>query len=118
MSSKNQLSHDQSQELLKVLKSRFEKNMVRHEGISWDKVQEKLEANTNKLWSLDAMEESGGEPDVVGFDAKTGEYIFYDCSPESPKRRSLCYDRAALESRKEHKPKDSALDVAAAMVVE
>ena len=118
MSSKNQLSHDQSQELLKVLKSRFEKNMVRHKGISWDKVQEKLEANPNKLWSLDAMEETGGEPDVVGFDAETGEYIFYDCSPESPKRRSLCYDRAALESRKEHKPKDNALDVAAAMGVE
>jgi hypothetical protein len=97
------------------LKARFEKNMNRHEGLEWAKVQAKLEANAEKLWSLNEMERTGGEPDVVGHDKKTGEYIFYDCSAESPKgRRSACYDREALESRKEHKPEDSAIDMAAA----
>jgi hypothetical protein len=105
--------------LLKALKARFEKNMNRHKGIAWEKVQARLQANAGKLWSLDEMEITGGEPDVVGFDKKTGEYIFYDCSPESPKdRRSLCYDRAALNSRKEHKPKNSAMDMAAEMGIE
>jgi hypothetical protein len=97
------------------LKARFEKNMNRHKGLEWAKVQAKLEANAEKLWSLNEMERTGGEPDVVGHDKKTGEYIFYDCSAESPKgRRSACYDREALESRKEHKPEDSAIDMAAA----
>ena len=115
-SNKKKLSSEQSGELLKVLKTRFEKNMKRHKGFEWDKVQARLNANPEKLWSLDEMELTGGEPDVVGYDKKTGEYIFYDCSPESPKdRRSLCYDREALESRKEHKPKNSALDMAADM---
>lgn len=118
MSNKKELSKDQATELLKVLKARFEKNMNRHEGMEWDKVQAKLEASPQKLWSLDAMEETGGEPDVVGVDKKTGEYIFYDCSAESPKRRSLCYDREALESRKEHKPGGSAIDIAASMGIE
>jgi uncharacterized protein DUF4256 len=113
------LSPDQRKELLGVLKARFEKNMNRHKGLGWADVQAKLEANAEKLWSLHEMERTGGEPDVVGHDKKTGEYIFYDCAAESPKdRRSLCYDREALESRKEHKPKDNALDVAAAMGVE
>jgi len=113
------LSIKQREELLKALKVRFEKNINRHRGLEWDAVQAKLEANAEKLWSLHEMERTGGEPDVVGHDAKTGEYIFYDCSPESPKgRRSLCYDREALESRKENKPKDSATDVAAAMGIE
>lgn len=104
-----QLSQEQKNELLKVLKGRFEKNKARHKDIEWDAVATKLEANPNKLWSLDLMEETGGEPDVIGFDAKTNEYIFCDCSPESPKgRRSICYDHAALESRKEHKPQNSA----------
>ena len=99
--------------------ARFEKNMNRHEGLEWGGVQAKLEASTEKLWSLNEMERTGGEPDVVGHDKKTGEYIFYDCSAESPKgRRSLCYDREALDSRKENKPKDNALDMAAAMGVE
>jgi hypothetical protein len=112
-SNKNKLSADASKELLKTLKTRFEKNMNRHKGISWDKVQSRLDTNPSKLWSLDQMEETGGEPDVVGFDKKTGEYIFYDCSPESPKeRRSVCYDHEALESRKEHKPKNSAMNMA------
>ena len=109
----------QREELLSVLKARFEKNPNRHKGLEWAKVQAKLEANPEKLWSLNEMERTGGEPDVVGVDKKTGEYIFYDCSAESPKdRRSLCYDREALESRKENKPKDNALDLAAAMGME
>jgi hypothetical protein len=109
----------QREELLGTLKARFEKNMNRHKGLEWTKVQAKLEANTEKLWSLNEMERTGGEPDVVGQDKKTGEYIFYDCSAESPKgRRSVCYDREALEARKEHKPKDSAIDMAAAMGIE
>ena len=110
---------NQREELLRTLKARFEKNMNRHKGLEWAKVQAKLEANTEKLWSLNEMESTGGEPDVVGHDKKTGEYIFYDCSAESPKgRRSLCYDRKALESRKENKPKNSAIDMAAAMGIE
>ena len=109
----------QREELLSALKARFEKNMNRHKGLEWAKVQAKLEANTEKLWSLNEMEETGGEPDVVGHHKKTGEYIFYDCSEESPKgRRSVCYDGEALESRKEHKPKNNAMDVAAAMGIE
>jgi hypothetical protein len=118
-STKKKLSPDQSKELLKLLKTRFEKNTKRHKGIEWPKVQAKLEAHPEKLWSLEEMESTGGEPDVVGFDKKTGEYIFFDCSAESPKeRRSLCYDRAALNSRKEHKPKGSAMDMAADMGIE
>lgn len=101
------------------MKGRFEKNMSRHRGLEWANVQAKLEANAEKLWSLYEMERTGGEPDVVGFDKKTGEYIFYDCSAESPRgRRSVCYDREALESRKEHKPKNSAMDMAATMGIE
>ncbi|HRN55971.1 MAG TPA: DUF4256 domain-containing protein, partial [Agriterribacter sp.] len=97
------------QDLLKTLKNRFEKNRDRHKGIEWDKVQSRLEANPGKLWSLNEMEMTGGEPDIVGMDKKTNEYTFYDCSPETPKgRRSICYDHVALESRKEHKPRDSA----------
>ncbi len=116
ISTKKKLSSKQLEELLRVLKARFEKNMNRHKGFEWTKVLAKLEGNTKKLWSLNEMERTGGEPDVVGHDKKTGEYIFYDCSEESPKdRRSLCYDREALESRKEHKPKDSAIDMAAAI---
>ncbi len=104
-----QLSQEQKNDLLKVLKTRFEKNKNLHQGIEWDAVEAKLEANPNKLWSLDLMEETGGEPDVIGFDIETNEYIFCDCSDESPKgRRSVCYDHAALESRKEHKPQNSA----------
>jgi hypothetical protein len=118
-SNKRDLSPEQREELLGALKARFEKNRNRHEGLEWAKVQARLEANAEKLWSLHEMERTGGEPDVVGHDKKTGEYIFYDCSAESPKgRRSVCYDREALESRKEHKPKDSAIDMAAAMGVE
>jgi Protein of unknown function (DUF4256) len=114
-----QLSAEQREELLRALKVRFEKNMNRHEGLEWAKVKVKLEANTEKLWSLAEMERTGGEPDVVGHDKKTGEYIFFDCSPESPKgRRSLCYDRVALQSRKENKPADNAIDIAAAMGIE
>ena len=113
------LSKKQGEELLRALQVRFEKNMNRHKGLEWAKVVAKLEAHSDKLWSLSEMEKTGGEPDVVGHDKKTGEYIFYDCSAESPKgRRSLCYDREALESRKEHKPKDSAMDMAAAMGIE
>jgi len=113
------LSAGRREELLRALKARFEKNMYRHKGLEWTKVQAKLEVQAEKLWSLDEMEETGGEPDVVGFDAKTGEYIFYDCSAESPKgRRSLCYDREALEWRKEHKPQNSAMDMAAEMGIE
>jgi hypothetical protein len=121
---KKKLSSEQREELLKVLKARFEKNRNRHKGLEWAKVQARLEANPDsyrdeKLWSLNEMEITGGEPDVVGHDKKTGEYIFYDCSAESPKdRRSLCYDREALESRKEHKPKNSAIDMAAGMGIE
>ena len=118
-SNKNELSPEKREELLRALKARFEKNMNRHEGLQWAKVQAKLEANTERLRSLNEMERTGGEPDVVGHDKKTGEYIFYDCSAESPKgRRSVCYDREALESRKEHKPEDSAMDMAAAMGIE
>ena len=114
-----QLSSEQRTELLKILSARFQKNMDRHEGLEWAKVKEKLEANNEKLWSLSEMERTGGEPDVVGHDQKTGEYIFYDCSLESPKgRRSLCYDPVALESRKEHKPADSAMGTASAMGIE
>jgi hypothetical protein len=116
---KRKLSSEQRGELLKALKARFENNMNRHKGLEWAKLQAKLEANIEKLWSLNEMERTGGEPDVVGYDKKTGQYIFYDCSAESPKgRRSLCYDREALESRKEHKPQNNAIDMAAAMGIE
>lgn len=114
-----ELSPEQREELLKTLKVRFEKNMKRHKGLEWSKIQAKLEVHPEKLSSLNEMESTGGEPDVVGYDKKTGEYIFYDCSAESPKgRRSVCYDREALEARKEHKPKDSAINMAAAMGIE
>jgi hypothetical protein len=113
------LSPGQREELLGALKARFEKNTHRHKGLAWAPVQAKLEAGAEKLWSLNEMEKTGGEPDVVGHDDRTGEYLFYDCSAESPKgRRSLCYDREALDSRKEHKPQNSALDLAAAMGIE
>jgi hypothetical protein len=113
------LSPQQREELFRTLKTRFEKNMKRHKGLEWPKVQARLEANPEKLSSLDKMEITGGEPDVVGYDKKTGEYIFYDCSAESPKeRRSLCYDHEALESRKEHKPKDSTINMATDMGIE
>jgi hypothetical protein len=113
------LSKKQREELLKTLKARFEKNMNRHKGLEWVNAQARLEANAEKLWSIGEMERTGGEPDVVGHDKKTGEYIFYDCSEESPKaRRSLCYDREALDSRKENKPKGNATDMASAMGVE
>jgi len=116
---KKGLPPQQSEELLKLLQARFEKNMNRHKGLEWAKVKAKLEANPEKLWSLNEMEQTGGEPDVVGHDKKTGEYIFYDCSAESPKgRRSICYDREALEARKEHKPANSAGDLAAAIGIE
>ena len=118
-SNKKKLSPAQGEELLRTLKARFEKNMNRHKGLEWAKVQAKLKDNTEKLWSLNEMEITGGEPDVVGQDKKTGEYIFYDCSAESPKsRRSLCYDREALESRKEHKPENNAMEMAAVMGIE
>ncbi|MEJ2487102.1 MAG: DUF4256 domain-containing protein [Anaerolineales bacterium] len=118
-SNNKNLSPEQRAELLKVLKTRFEKNMNRHTGLVWDEVQAKLEANPEQLWSLNEMERTGGEPDVVGQDKKTGETIFYDCSAETPKdRRNVCYDRKALEARKEHKPKDSAMDMANAMGIE
>ena len=114
-----ELSPEESKELLNTLKTRFEKNKNRHPGLEWAQVQTKLENNIEKLWSLNEMEETGGEPDVVGQDKITGEYIFYDCSAESPKgRRSLCYDREALEARKEHKPENSALDMAFFMGIE
>jgi hypothetical protein len=113
------LSKKQREELLRVLKGRFEKNIDRHRGLEWAKVQARLDGNAEKLWSLSEMERTGGEPDVVGHDKKTDEYVFYDCSPESPKgRRSVCYDREALESRKENKPEDNATDMAAAMGIE
>ena len=118
-STKKELSPAQREVLLKTLKARFEKNLNRHQGLEWTKVQAKLEAHTEKLWSLNEMERTGGEPDVVGHDKKTGKYIFYDCSAESPKgRRSVCYDREALESRKEHKPEDNVIDMATAMGIE
>ncbi|SHH21211.1 DUF4256 domain-containing protein [Chryseobacterium oranimense] len=116
--SKRKLSAEQSTELLKVLKTRFEKNMNRHKGLDWKKIQAKLEANPEKLWSLNEMEETEGEPDVVNYDKKTDEYIFVDCSPESPKRRSLCYDYQAWESRKANKPESNAIDKAAEMGIE
>jgi hypothetical protein len=113
------LSKKQREELLRALKGRFEKNIDRHRGLEWAKVQARLDGNAEKLWSLSEMERTGGEPDVVGHDKKTGEYVFYDCSPESPKgRRSVCYDCEALESRKENKPEDNATDMAAAMGIE
>jgi hypothetical protein len=116
---KNKLSPVQCEELFSTLKTRFEKNMHRHKGLEWNKVQAKLEANPEKLWSLREMEETGGEPDIIEFDKNTGEYVFYDCSAESPKdRRSLCYDHEALESRKEHKPKNSALQMATEMGIQ
>jgi len=116
---KKELSPQRRKELLAALKGRFEKNVNRHKGLAWGEVQAKLEADTETLWSINEMETSGGEPDVVGHDKKTGEYTFYDCSEESPKgRRSVCYDREALDSRKEHKPKDNAVDMAAAMGIE
>ena len=116
---KKKLSPKEREQLLKELKARFEKNVNRHEGLVWAKVQAKLEANAEKLWSLNEMEKTGGEPDAVGHHQKTGEYIFFDCSPESPKgRTSVCYDREGLESRKEHKPKNTAMDMATAMGVE
>jgi len=117
---KKKLSSDQNEELLKTLKARFEKNMNRHKGLEWDKVQARIEQGSQgKLWSLNEMERTGGEPDVIGYDKKTGEYIFYDCSAESPGgRRSLCYDHEALEKRKEHKPADSAINMATEMGIE
>jgi len=118
-SNKKDLSPERREELLKALKTRFEKNMNRHKALEWAKVQAKLEANTEKLWSLNEMERTGGEPDVVGHDKQTGEYILYDCSAESPRgRRSFCYDREALESRKEHKPENNAVEMASAMGIE
>ncbi len=119
MSPKRKLSAEQTNELLNILKSRFEKNLSRHKGLDWAKLQAKLESKPDSLWSLNEMERSGGEPDVVGYDKKKNEYLFYDCSEESPKgRRSLCYDDAALKARKEHKPKDSAINMAEAMGIE
>jgi hypothetical protein len=116
---KKAVSPEQRKELLGALKARFEKNMNRHKGLEWANVQAKLNANAEKLWSINEMDRTGGEPDVVGHDRKTGEYIFYDCSAESPKgRRSACYDREALESRKENKPADNATDMATAMGIE
>jgi hypothetical protein len=126
MENKKELSPEQQEEIISALKGRFEKNMIRHRGLEWVKVQERLEAglsgrqaNTDKLWSLSEMERTGGEPDVVGHDKNTGEYIFYDCSAESPKgRRSVCYDREGLESRKEYKPENNAVDMAASLGIE
>lgn len=116
---KNELPAKQREEILGILHSRFEKNMNRHKGVSWTKVLERLESNPGKMWSLNEMEKSGGEPDVVSLDKKAREFIFYDCSPETPKgRRSICYDRKALDSRKEHKPTNSAMDMAAEMGIE
>lgn len=117
--SNKELSSEQREELLSALKARFEKNMNRHKGLEWDKIQAKLEANLEKMWSLNEMETTGGEPDVVGLDPETDEYIFYDCSAESPKgRRSVCYDREALEARKKHKPENTVIDIATAMGIE
>ena len=116
---RTKLSPEHREELLRTLKARFEKNLNRHKGVAWAKVQARLEADPEKLWSLNEMERTGGEPDVVGHDEKTGEYIFYDCSAETPNgRRSVCYDGEALDARKEHKPKNSAVDMAAAMGIE
>jgi hypothetical protein len=116
---KKLLAAKQREELLRTLQARFQANMTRHKGMGWDEVEDRLEANTEKLWSLNEMEKTGGEPDVVGHDKKTGQYIFYDCAAESPKgRRSFCYDREALDSRKEHKPKNNAVDAATAMGIE
>jgi hypothetical protein len=116
---KQRLSAGQAEKLIETLKARFEKNPNRHKGLEWAKVQAKLQAHADKLWSLNEMESSGGEPDVVGFDKKSGEYLFVDCCAESPKgRRSVCYDREALDSRKEHKPANNAIDMAAAMGIE
>jgi hypothetical protein len=118
-STTKELSPGQRQELLGALKARFERNMSRHEGLEWARIQARLEADTEKLWSLNEMERTGGEPDVVGHDKETGEYVFCDCSAESPEgRRSVCYDREGLESRKEHRPEDNAVDMAAAMGIE
>jgi hypothetical protein len=119
ISNKKELSPEQRDELLRILKNRYEKNMNRHNGIEWAKVNEKIENNSKNLWSINEMERTGGEPDVVGHDKNTDEYIFYDCSTESPKgRRSVCYDREALDSRKEHKPENNAVDMAADMGIE
>ncbi|WP_342603051.1 DUF4256 domain-containing protein [Peribacillus sp. FSL E2-0159] len=119
VSKKKELSLEQREELLRALKARFEKNLNRHKGLEWAKVEAKLEANTEKLWSLNEMQRTCGEPDVVGYDKQKDEYIFYDCSAESPKgRRSVCYDREALESRKKHKPENNAIDMATAMGIE
>jgi len=119
MKNKSVLLAEQCAELIAVLKARFEKNLNRHNGIEWTKLLAALEANVEKLWSLNEMEMTGGEPDVVGFDENLGKYIFFDCSPETPKgRRSVCYDREGLEPRKEHKPENNAVDMAAAMGVE
>jgi len=124
MENKKELSPEQGKELISILKARFEKNMNRHKGLGWAEIQAKLESDprsisAEKLWSLNEMERTGGEPDVIGLDGTTGEYIYYDCAAESPKgRRSVCYDREALESRKEYKPADSAIDMAAAMGIE
>jgi len=119
INTKKELLTEQRVELIKTLKVRFEKNMIRHKDLEWDKVQAKLDTDTLKLWSLNEMERTGGEPDIVGFDKKTSEYIFYDCSAESPgDRRSLCYDREALESRKENKPRNSAAEIAEEMGIE
>jgi hypothetical protein len=116
---KKELSLKQREELLSALKARFERNMNRHKGLEWTELQAKLEANAQKIWSLNEMEKTGGEPDVVGHDKKTGEYVFYDCSAETPKGRiSVCYDREGLESRKEHRPKNTAVDMASAMGIE
>src|SRR5262245_13707260 len=116
---KKPFSSEQREELLRTLKTRFEKNMTRHKGLEWTKVKAKLEGSAEKLWSLNEMERTGGEPDVIGYDKKKGEYIYYDCSAESPDgRRSVCYDNEALESRKEHKPKNSAINMADAMGIE
>ena len=116
---KKVVSPKQQEELIKTLKTRFEKNMKRHKGLEWDNVQARLKSSSEKLWSLNEMEKTGGEPDVVGLDKKTGEYIFYDCATESPTgRRSLCYDYEALESRKEHKPKNNVIDMATSMGIE
>jgi len=116
---KKELSPKQQEQLLSALKDRFEKNQNRHKGLDWAQVQARLEAHADKLWSLNEMERTGGEPDVVGHDKKTGEYVFYDCAAESPKARvSVCYDRDGLDSRKEHKPKNTAMDMAAAMGIE
>ena len=113
------LKEKQSEDLIKVLKDRFEKNIGRHKGIAWADVQKRLAANSEKLWALNEMEKTGGEPDIVSYDKKTGEFVFYDCSAESPKdRRSVCYDHQALNARKENKPKDSAMNMAADMSIE